>query len=216
MTNVYGTPEKKVLKDRLFKIAEEALRAHGWTVERVPRMGKASVRRISKDGISKIACIRTTQNTWIAFPRIDDDTGWRTLDDVDVVVPVSVDDQHDPKYAKVHLIDGNEMRSRFDRAYDARKKAGHSIPIGRGVWVSLYEAESSNPVTYVGAGAGVKHPPIAVVPLKSDAMSLASDVHSPVHDQSLDARPLTISEAKRRLALTYNVEPNNIKITIEA
>ena len=62
---------------------------------------------------------------------------WRTLDEVDAVAPVSVDDRHNPKFVKVHIIDGGAMRDRFNRAYAARKKTGHSIPIRRAVWVSL-------------------------------------------------------------------------------
>ena len=57
-----------------------------------------------------------------------------------------MDDRHNPKFAKVHIIDGDEMRDRFNRAYAARKKAGHTIPIGRGVWESLYLPEAQAPV----------------------------------------------------------------------
>ena len=102
------------------------------------RAGERQVERSPhlKGGVTKLVSIRTTQDTWIAFPRTEEDKGWRTLDDVDQVVAVSVDDRQNPKFAKVHILDGNEMRDRFNRAYAARKKAGHSIPIGRGVWVS--------------------------------------------------------------------------------
>jgi hypothetical protein len=95
-----------------------------------------------------------------------------------------------------------------------RKKAGRKIPIGRGVWVSLYIPEGNDPVSHVGAGAGLKFPPFATVPLSSDAGV----------DQPLDKGtavvtaepPLTIAEAKRRLAMTIGVDPANIKITIDA
>ena len=60
------------------------------------------------------------------------------------------------------------MRARFDRAYAARIKAGYKIPLGRGVWVSLYSPEATDPVTYVGAGAGLKSPPIAKVALEGE------------------------------------------------
>ena len=65
-----------------------------------------------------------------------------TLSEVDAVVAVSVDDYYNPRFAQVHMIDGNEMRERFDRACAARLKAGHAIPLGRGVWVSLYLPDS--------------------------------------------------------------------------
>src|ERR1700733_8146940 len=127
MTNVYGTPEKASMKAQLFAIAVHALEKDGWKVERERGSGKSSVRRITKNRQSKLVTIRTSQDTWIAFPRTDGDKSWRTLDDVDAVVPVSVDDPENPKFARVHLIDGDEVRSRFNRAYKARMDAKRSI-----------------------------------------------------------------------------------------
>lgn len=216
MTNVYGSPEKVAMKTQLFRIALEVLEKDGWKVEREPRSGKSSVRRITKGKESLLVSIRTTQDTWIAFPRTPGDKKWRTLDDVDAVVPVSVDDRENPRYAKVHLIDGDEVRARFNRAYKARKAAGHSIPVGRGVWISLYDQEATDPVNRVGAGMGLDFPPIATVPLSSEQIAAVGadddeDVASPGEEA-----PLSIAEAKRRLALTLGVDPANIKITVEA
>jgi len=221
MANVYGSPGKASMKTQLFSIAVRALEKAGWKVERVQGSGKSSVRRITKGAESKVVSIRTTQDTWIAFPRLEGDKGWRTLDKVDAVVPVSVDDRHNPKFAKVHMIDGDEMRDRFNRAYAARKKAGHTIPIGRGVWVSLYLPEARDPVSHVGAGAGLKFPPIATVPLTPELMAAmeetgvggeAAETHA--LEKAQEAQ-LSIAEAKRRLAITFGVDPANIKITVE-
>jgi len=213
MTNIFGSSEKASMKAHLFDIGVKALENVGWKVERVQGSGKSSVRRISKGSASKIVSIRTTQDTWVAFPRTEKDKGWRTLDEVDAVVAVSVDDRHNPKFAKVHMIDGDDMRDRFNRAYAARKKAGHSIPVGRGVWVSLYLPEAQDPVSHIGAGAGLKFPAIATVPLNPDmiAAQAASD-----RDPQMEEAPLTIAEAKRRLAIALGVDPANIKITVEA
>jgi hypothetical protein len=221
MTNVYGSPEKVAVKARLFNIGMEALEKGGWKIEREPGSGKSSVRRISKGTTSKLVTIRTTQDTWIAFPRTEKDKGWRTLDEVDQVVAVSVDDRQTPKFAKVHIVDGDEMRDRFNRAYAARKNAGHSIPIGRGVWVSLYLPEAQDPVSHIGAGAGLKYPAIATVPLSpeliaaAEATSVERETKSDAATAAAEA-PLSIAEAKRRLAVTLGVDPANIKITVEA
>jgi|SRR5712664_513329 len=214
MTNVLATPEKISRRDRLFQIGLETLRKNGWKVERIPGFGKSSVRRITKGGKSRKVSIRTSQDTWIAFPRNDADNGWVTLSDVDAVLAVSVDDRHDPKFAQVHMIEGDEMRQRFDRAYRARVKAGYSIPLGRGVWVSLYHPDETDPVTHVGGGAGLDHPPMARVPLEPEE----SDSDTIVETKDLDSghKPLTIAEAKRRLAMTLGVDPSSIKITVEA
>jgi hypothetical protein len=227
MTNVLGTPRKAYLRSRLFQIGVEALEREGWKVERIPRFGKSSVRRIRKGSDDKVVSIRTTQDTWIAFPRNEDDSRWVTLSDVDVVVAVSVDDPADPKYAQVHLIDGDEMRARFDRSYKARKAAGHSLPLGRGMWVSLYLPDAKEPVSQVGAGAGLDHPAIARVPLQPQELTGSAEPegvadHEAEGGQSkskgahTEEKPLTINEAKRRLALSLGVDPSNVKITVEA
>lgn len=212
MTDIFGSPQKGAMKTQLFQAGVNALERAGYAVERVQGSGKSSVRRIVKGKVSKVVSIRTTQDTWIAFPRTEHDKGWRTLDDVDLVVAVSVDDRHDPKFAKVHMLDGDEMRDRFNRAYAARKHAGHTIPIGRGVWVSLYIPEGRDPVSHVGAGAGLKTLPIATIPL-SDEVSLSVESVSDVEN---DCEPLSILEAKRRLAITLGVKPENIRITVDA
>jgi hypothetical protein len=211
MTNIFGSSEKVAMKTQLFEAGVTALERAGWKVERVQGSGKSSVRRIVKGKESKMVSIRTTQDTWIAFPRTEHDKGWRTLDEVDLVIAVSVDDPHNPKFAKVHMLDGDEMRDRFNRAYAARKRAGHTIPIGRGVWVSLYITESNDPVSHVGAGAGLKTPPIATIPLTEEPPSITEA--AVVEDGT---EPLSIGEAKRRLAITLGVKPENIKITVEA
>lgn len=212
MTNVFGSPEKATMKTQLFEAGVKTLEGAGYKVERVHGSGKSSVRRIVKGKESKLVSIRTTQDTWIAFPRTEQDKGWRTLDEVDLVVAVSVDDRHSPKFAKVHMLDGDEMRERFNRAYTARKRAGHTIPIGRGVWVSLYIPEGNDPVSHVGAGAGLKTPPMATIPLTDDA---SSSVEAKAGVEK-DFEPLSIPEAKRRLAMTLGVKPENVKITVDA
>jgi hypothetical protein len=213
MTNVYGSPEKVTMKSALFGAAISALEKDGWKVERVTGSGKSSVRRITKGKNSKVVSIRTTQDRSIAFPRIEGDKSWRTLDEVDAVVAASVDDKENPQFANIHLLPGDEMRDRFNRTYQARLKAGHTIPIGRGVWLSLYADESANPVHHVGAGAGNKYPPFAKVPL--DATTLISAESEVDEDESKADEGLTIAEAKRRLGIKFGVDPSSIKIIVE-
>ncbi len=230
MTNVSGTLQKIATRANLFQAALDALRQQGWVSERIARSGKSSVRRITKGKVSKTISIRTSQDTWIAFPRNRNDDGWATLADVDFVVASTVDSRDNPRFAQVHLLDAEEMRSRYDRAYTARKKADYSIPIGRGIWLSLYDKETNYPVTLVGAGAGLDHPPIAKVPLTAqdgEGLSQMKDeldpedvelerlsAASPEQTQPAREAPLTIREAKRRLALSLGVDEDAITITI--
>ncbi|MGB3388491.1 MAG: hypothetical protein WBA88_10970 [Pseudaminobacter sp.] len=217
MTNVFKTPEKVQTRSRLFKAGVATLEKAGWKVERIRGVGKSSVRRITRGPESKVVTIRTTQNTWIAFPRNKDDTAWGTLADVDAVVAVSVDEHDSPRFAQVHMIDGDEMRGRFDRAYAARHEANYTMPLGRGIWLSLYQKEAKDPVTLVGAGAGLDNPVLAKIPLDSiDAVEPETAAEAEDTDEAdTEDAPLTIAEAKRRLALTFGVSPASIKIIVE-
>ena len=227
MTNVSATQQKLDLRNILFNVGVQALQEQGWKVERVPGAGKSSMRRISKGQESKKVSIRTTQDLWIAFPRDRHDKSWVTLSEVDAVVAVSVDDYYNPRFAQAHMIPGDEMRERFDRAYAARLKAGHKIPIGRGVWVSIYIPDSDKTPTHVGAGAGLAHPPIKRVPLNSSGLDSSPhsqgagggnpiSLHPQVAASASGEPPLSIPDAKRRLAITLGVDPSQIKIIVDA
>jgi hypothetical protein len=227
MANVYATKEKVDLRNVLFNLGVQALEEQGWKVERVLGSGKSSMRRISKDRETKLVSIRTTQDTYIAFPRDRHDKSWVTLSEVDQVIAVSVDDYYNPRFAKVHMIDGDDMRQRFDRAYAARREAGHTIPLGRGVWVPLYIEDSDKAPTHVGGGAGLAYPAVKCVPMDSE--DLDNSPHSQGSGGGIPGNPhpqtaamgseepsLTISEAKRLLGITLGVNPSQIKIIVEA
>lgn len=221
MTDVSKTPEKKRIRRALVAAALETLERQGWKVARVKGGGKGRLRRITKNGKSQLAAIRTSQDGWLGIPRTDDDASWVTLSEVDVVVVSAVDDPTSPKFALVHIFDATELRERFDRAYAARREAGHSLPVGRGVWVSLYHEESTDPVNRVGAGIGLLRKPVATVPLDKEAAAGAQPARVPTataaageDDDSFE--PLTIAQAKARLARTLGVDPGNVKITVEA
>jgi len=226
MTNVSGTPQKRATRKGLFELGVQALEREGWKVSRIPRGGKASLRLISKGTERHKVSIRTSQDTWIAFPRKARTSGWVTLDDVDYVVAVSVNDRHNPTQACVHMIPGEDARARYDRAYEARKRAGHTLPIGRGIWLSLYDKEAAEPVSQVGAGMGLDYPALAVFDITKMGFSVSeedSDVEAGSEEHGHGGRiaatdtegPLTIPEAKRRLAKTLGVPESAIRITIE-
>ena len=128
MTNVFATPEKVMRRDRLFQIGIETLQKEGWKVEKIQGFGKSSVRRITKGRKSQKVSIRTSQDTWIAFPRNHQDNGWITLSDVDVVLAVSVDDRHDPKFAQVHMIEAAIRFMAFPQRYCASFWGSVSTP----------------------------------------------------------------------------------------
>src|SRR3712207_3808613 len=53
MTNVSGSAEKVQLRKWLSRFAVDSLQKEGWKVEKVPKFGKSSVRRISRNGEKK-------------------------------------------------------------------------------------------------------------------------------------------------------------------
>ena len=120
-------------------------------VTRASGVGNSRIRRITRNGKDKLLAIRTSQDRWLACPRARDDSKLSTLSDVDAVAVASLDPD-DPAYARIHLFDASDLEGRFDRAYVARRAAGHSIPRGRGVWIALYENEAPDPPSFVGRG----------------------------------------------------------------
>jgi hypothetical protein len=222
MTDVLRTPEKKETRRALIRAAQEVLERQGYKVGKDKGGVRGRVRQITKDGKTRLAAIRTSQDGWIAFPRDPKDRKWVTLNDVDVVVAAAIDPEQ-PRVAQVHMFDAKELRERFDKAYAARKKADHTIPPGRGMWVSLYLEESNDPVNRVGAGLGLLRKPIESVPLDQVAAtqghqhpSMAPAAVSASMKEDDDSAPLTIAQAKMRLARTLGVDPAGIKITVEA
>ena len=226
MTNV-STPTKVATRRGLFRLGEEALKAKGWTIGRVPRGGKSSLREIIKGNEKKRVSIRTSQDTWIAFPFRTDAKGkksWVTLGEVDFVVAVSVNDRIDPTEARVHMIPADDARARFDRAYAARDAANHTQPEGRGIWLSLYDPETpGGPVAHVGGGMGIDYEPIKVHDLTKGPLvgeeEVPTETRAPAPSASALTHgaeaPLTITEAKRRLALTLGVPESAIRIAVE-
>ena len=230
MTNIYATREKLQYAKRLFEIGIEYLEGQGYEVSRVPRSGKKSLRRVKKGKEEFNVAIRTSQDQWFAFPR-DHDGNWLGMDDVIVkrviVVALNTRDKDKEKFGLVHDFTADEVRKRLNKNYEARYAVNPNFDVSHGNWISLYNEEAKEPTSFVGAGIGIKFPPVARVPLlgktaddagEVDVTEAAelSNVPATVRQREDNDSPLTIAEAKRRLALTFGVEPNAIKITIEA
>lgn len=217
MTNIFKSPEKSERKRRLFEIGIQTLEKGGWSVSKAKGLGKSSVRRITKNGESKLVSIRTTQDKWLAFPPKPDGKGWFTLDDVDVVLAVSFAPKSQGE-VWAHWIPADELRKRYDLAYQARKKAKRVLPQRRGVWIPLYHRESDNPenVSFVGGGAGLDYPKIASVPLNAGGNGTPPSVSPPSTQGSGDNGSFAIAQAKRLLSSSLGVPESSIKIIIEA
>lgn len=206
----------------MVEAAKRGAVAAGYTLNRMPGRGLSNVWMITNGGTSQKASIRTTRDRWIAFPPLEKGKKWKTLDQVDVVIVATVDDRDDPRNVEVYIFPAAEVRKRFDASYAARVAAGQTMRDNFGMWVALDQKGRNSPAD-VGSGIVDQYEPVAVIPIAD----LLSDVQAGVvsNDEVGDDRPadeiendppLTIPEAKRRLALTLGCKPENIKIIVEA
>jgi hypothetical protein len=123
-----------------------------------------------------------------------------------------VDDPHNPIFAKIHMLDGDEMRDRFNRAHAARKtRRTQDSHWSRCVGIALYSGGERSRQSCRGR-RGSQDPPIATIPLKDDAPPAVEEAAGVENN----FETLSITEAKRRLATTLGVKPENIKITVDA
>lgn len=214
MGNINKRPGQRERRKELFRIGLEVTEKHLGKTERIPRIGKSSVRLAKEGDRSYKVTIRTTQDNWFGFQR--DGNGWNTLTGMDWVVIVAVDDPRDPKLARVHLVPGDEVRDRFDRAYSARIAAGHSIPDGQPVWISVYDEDKSDSVNLVGAGVGLAYPAVAEVPLQGGTTQevMRKQLEPTVLDTALSFEKI-IADTKRGLSLSLGVDTSRIKIIVE-
>jgi hypothetical protein len=132
----------------------------GYTLKRQPGRGLSNTYEVTKDGKTRVASVRTTQDRAIAFPPLKKGTVWKTLSDVDLVLVAAVDDKDNPQSVYVHMIPADEVRKRFNASYVARIKAGHIVRDNYGMWITLDKGDSSVP-SQVGHSLAVDYPAIA-------------------------------------------------------
>jgi hypothetical protein len=138
------------------KGAEQA----GYSLKRQPGRGLSNTYEVTKDGKTKVASVRTTQDRWIAFPPLEKGTRWKTLDDVELVLVSAVDNRENPQNVDVYLFPADEVRKRFDASYAARIKQGHTVRDDYGMWVMLDKGDNEVP-SQVGHSLALDYPAIA-------------------------------------------------------
>jgi hypothetical protein len=132
----------------------------GYSLKRQPGRGLSNTYEVTKDGKTKVASVRTTQDRAIAFPPLKKGTVWKTLSDVDLVLVSAVDDKDNPQSVYVHMIPADEVRKRFDASYAARIKAGHIVRDDYGMWITLDKGDDAVP-SQVGHSLALDYPAIA-------------------------------------------------------
>lgn len=151
MANLLTDLSETVRWHLLVNAAKRAADAQGYSMERVPGRGLSNIWNVTKDGETKVASIRTTRDRWIAFPPLEGGAKWKTLDDVDTVIVATVDSKEEPENIEVYIFPADEVRERFDAAYDARQKNGQSVKDNFGMWIGL-DLDERGIASSVGSG----------------------------------------------------------------
>ena len=149
-------------RKKMTESAVAALKAHGYQVERIPERGRSSNWNFIHEGKKGKLCIRTSNDRWFAF--INENDGWKTLDDMDMVVVVAVDNPNDPTQFHTFLFSAEEVRQSFNDSRKARIESGMTVKEGYGMWIGLDESLEERPL-FIGSGLAKKYPPIAIDPI---------------------------------------------------
>lgn len=203
---------------RLVGAAVQAIKSDGYELVRQPGRGRSNVWKMKGEGGEQLVSIRTTRDRWIAFPPMNG--GWKTLDDVEVVVVAAVDDADDPKNVEVYMFPADDVRERFTQSYKARIGAGQVVKDNFGMWVCLGLDDRGIPAS-VGSGLVDHYEPIAVYPLSE--LEPSDEVRRANTDYSQDARPVdeprtiadVLSHASVAIASIAGVAPEKVKLDLK-
>lgn len=185
--------------------AVRALRETGLKPEKTRGRGGRNW-TIEENGIRKPITIRTTRDRDIAFSPLPN-RGWKTLDDVDIVIVAAVDRPDSPTEVLVYRFDAAEVRRRFNESRDAADRKGNTVSLNAGWWVSLDKTRRNRP----GEGIAATHEPIHRFPIEE----LAPPAPDPQGESA--GRPWTtfdeiMSDARKRLATLFGVNVDRIKV----
>jgi hypothetical protein len=177
----------------MVEAAKRGAKAQGYELERVPGRGLSNIWKISKDGKTQLAAIRTTRDRWIAFGRLAKEAKWKTLNDVDTVIVASVDSKEEPENVEVFIFPADEVRKRFDASYAARVNAGIVMRNEFAIWVNL-DLDKRNVPVAVGSGIIEKYKPVAIFSIEKLLAENAVRLATPSEDTD-EAEALERAEA---------------------
>ncbi|MET0501755.1 MAG: hypothetical protein ABW172_09575 [Candidatus Binatia bacterium] len=174
---------------------------------------------------SSLFSIRTSQIGKIGYKRDRSNLHWDGLQDVDNVAIACLDDPKLPRFAEILFLSADAIANRLSSALKNRQKDGLQFKPGHMLWLSLYEKASSiRDTTHAGSGLAC----INVVQIVPDGPDIPErqrnlvDLREYVLLSSADAIPppspdtelITIAQAKKGVALSYDIPERDVKITI--
>jgi hypothetical protein len=200
--------------------------SQGYEMKRLPGRGLSNIWTAEKDGKKYLSAVRTSKDRWIAFQPQNNGTEWKTLGEVDLVIVAAVDRKIDPSEIEVYIFSAEEVRERFNIAYNARKSAGQISNDNFGMWVSL-DHDPRGLAASVGSGITDKYKPIARYSISemmeaefgNDEKKENNGVDQEVENIEEDDEPETISQivdwAKEKIAAIAGVDVRSVKIEIK-
>ncbi len=203
-----GSLSRVQLKNALFNSVENYLYRNVFKVEKDPTQRGYNTRRVTfvseidgKKSTSYVS-IHTSATGKIGFKRDEANTYWIGLEkERELLIACAyVTDLSNPPSARIIIIEDYHLRSSLDRALSERKAAGRPLKAGTALWLPL-DPLSDLSIT----------PSKVVVDVNSHAF-LPPGYILPVSGQPTDI--LTIAEAQRLLALSFDVDIDGIEITI--
>ena len=147
------------MRNQMTLAAKTKLSSMGYKLKKIPGRGQSNKWLYSKAGKTGKMAIKHSRDRRFAFENLS--PGWKTLDEVDLIVVVSVDDKELPKRLEVYLFDANEVRDCFNKNREARLAASMKVN-NYPMWISLDMKPDDRP-NNVGSGLAAKYPAIEVV-----------------------------------------------------
>lgn len=228
---LFASLSSREVKDILFKAAVDLLEENGLQVDKDPQARGTNTRRITQvvNGKSKstLISIRTSKNGKIGYKRNSSNTLWDGLQDVETVVISCLDDPKHPSVADIHILRAEEVGDKLSTALRSRKKAGRDLKPGETLWIPLYERPSPHKAhkntEYDGGGLAyigtfepfpdqprIPRRPRHVRDLRRYVLLSPNDAIAPAPT----AEKITIPEAAKGVALSYDVQESEVAITI--
>ena len=201
----------------LIDSAMRALKDQGYKLKKKPGRGPLQVYWATRDGKTLLVSIRTTKNRRFAFPPLKG--GWKTLDDVDLVVVSSVDDTDDPQNAEVYLFSSQAVREKLNAEYAVRTGDGYIITEEVGLWICLDPIAEDYPGS-AGSGLADDDSRIAVFPLsggevsssKEDSSLQSGQESDPIHRKGRIADILF--DTRKDIANIAGVDVESVKLEL--
>ena len=169
MSNTTWSSNRRVMIAEALKQLKEL----GYKTQRLPGRGLSATSSFEKEEKKGKLCIRTSTDRWFAFPSTGD--GWKTLDDVDTVIVVTVDHVDNPQNYQVYLFDAEEVTKRFNASRSGRIENGLVVRENFGMWVAL-DKFPDDYIQGIGSGIGEVHPCIFEFPIPDEHPNATSMV----------------------------------------